>query len=185
MTRLNSERCDAPASESAAHTGPPARRLSGRSSRYSAAQRYITRRHSPTPRSPGRGRACSTIWVSWSPGSGRARLERSRTHHSVNDRGCGITVDAEPRISARMDTDSLDRHARNRSSRGMLMLRSTEPDSACPNVHHRTVFAPWAAGVDVKHPLRIAALDASIGRIVRLQGSRWGGPKSAPQPPFK
>ncbi len=40
-----------------------------------------------------------------------------------------------------------------------------------------------AAGVDVKHPLRIAAVDAPIGRIADLQGSRseqpeWAGDRA-------
>jgi hypothetical protein len=39
--------------------------------------------------------------------------------------------------------------------------------------------AKETAGVDVKHPLRIAALDASIGRRTDLQGSRREQPESA------
>jgi len=37
-------------------------------------------------------------------------------------------------------------------------------------------------GVDVEHPLRIAALDASIGREAGLQGWPREGPESAPKP---
>ena len=39
--------------------------------------------------------------------------------------------------------------------------------------------------IDVKHPLRIVALDASIGRIASLQGSPKKGPESAPKPLFR
>ena len=39
--------------------------------------------------------------------------------------------------------------------------------------------ASRTAGVDVKHPLRMAALDASIGRIARLRGSPREGPEYA------
>jgi hypothetical protein len=39
-------------------------------------------------------------------------------------------------------------------------------------------------GFDVEHPLRIAALDASTGRIARLRGSPREGPESAPEPSF-
>ena len=41
------------------------------------------------------------------------------------------------------------------------------------------------SGVDVKHPLRIAALDASVGRRARLPGSRREGPESAPKASFR
>jgi len=49
-----------------------------------------------------------------------------------------------------------------------------------PNLHHHSVFALRTAGVDVKHPLRIAALDASTGRIARLKRSPREGPESTP-----
>jgi hypothetical protein len=39
-------------------------------------------------------------------------------------------------------------------------------------------------GFDVKHPLRIAALDASIGRRARLEESPREGPECAPKPAF-
>ena len=39
--------------------------------------------------------------------------------------------------------------------------------------------------VDVKHPLRIGALDASIGRKAGLQVSHREGPECAPKPPFR
>ena len=44
--------------------------------------------------------------------------------------------------------------------------------------------SPAGSGVDVKHPLRIAALDASIGRKARLLRSPREGPEFAPKPPF-
>jgi hypothetical protein len=37
-----------------------------------------------------------------------------------------------------------------------------------------------STGFDVEHPLRIATVDASIGRIPDLQGSPREGPESAP-----
>ena len=40
-------------------------------------------------------------------------------------------------------------------------------------------------GVDVKEPLQIAALNASIGRIARLRGSAPEGPECARKPPFR
>ena len=40
------------------------------------------------------------------------------------------------------------------------------------------ICAQRTAGVDVKHPLRIAALDASIGRKARLQEWSREGPDS-------
>jgi hypothetical protein len=46
------------------------------------------------------------------------------------------------------------------------------------------ISAQRPAGVDVKLPLQIAALDASIGRKARLQESARKGPESAPKPPF-
>jgi hypothetical protein len=39
-------------------------------------------------------------------------------------------------------------------------------------------------GVDVKLPLQIAALDASVGREARLRGSPRQGSECAPKPPF-
>ena len=44
--------------------------------------------------------------------------------------------------------------------------------------------AKATAGVDAKHPLRIAALDASIGRKAGLQSPPREGPECAPKPPF-
>ena len=41
-----------------------------------------------------------------------------------------------------------------------------------------------ATGFDVKHPFRTAALDASIGRIARIQMSPWEGPECAPKQSF-
>jgi hypothetical protein len=41
------------------------------------------------------------------------------------------------------------------------------------------------AAICAKHPLPIAALDASIGRRARLQESPRGGPESAPKPPLR
>ena len=52
-----------------------------------------------------------------------------------------------------------------------------------PILKNRT--PPEVETILVRLSLDQPALGASIGRIVRLQGSPWGGPKSAPQPPFK
>jgi hypothetical protein len=49
----------------------------------------------------------------------------------------------------------------------------------------KAICAKRTAGVDVKHPLRIVALNASIGRKVSLQASPREGPESAPKPPFR
>src|SRR5271166_5989722 len=47
------------------------------------------------------------------------------------------------------------------------------------------ICVPPTTGVDVKRALRIATLDASIGRKVSLQVSPREGPESAPKPPFR
>jgi hypothetical protein len=61
-------------------------------------------------------------------------------------------------------------------------LRCPRPWSATSAM---TAFcAEGTSRIDVKHPLRIAALDASIGRKARLHGSPREGPESGGKPAF-
>ena len=55
-----------------------------------------------------------------------------------------------------------------------------------PDMAAICAFEPFEATsrADVKHPLRIAALDASIGRKARLQRPPRERPQSAPKPTF-
>ena len=64
-------------------------------------------------------------------------------------------------------------------------LRRSSPLGHKPAVGNVAYLRAEATSrIDVKHPLRIVALDASIGRKLRMQASPRQGPESAGKPSF-